>query len=78
MSDVIVLSILVMWFMYIGFASGLFGFTVKIGIHEQMNKFPHILWRYVWPKLLNGITRKPEDIWIYKWLWFYISFKRDI
>lgn len=46
---------------------------VKVGRHKGMNRFPHVLWRYILPKHLNTITRKPCEPKIYKWLWWHIS-----
>ena len=48
---------------------------MKIGIHKVHNKFPHILWRYICPVWLNCNTWKLGELKVYKWLWFYISFK---
>jgi hypothetical protein len=45
---------------------------MRIGIHKVHNRFPFIL-RYLWPRLLNGITRSVNDVKIYKWLWWFIE-----
>ena len=45
---------------------------MRIGIHKVHNRFPYIL-RYLWPRLLNGITRGVNDAKIYKWLWWFIE-----
>lgn len=45
---------------------------MRIGIHKMHNSFPFIFY-YIWPRLLNKITRDYFDTKIYKWLWWYIE-----
>lgn len=45
---------------------------INVGIHKKHNEFPHVF-RYIIPRLLNGVTRDIGDVRIYKWMWFYLS-----
>ena len=60
--------------MWLGFGRSKEGvvMNLKISLHRTHNKFPNILWKYIWPKWLNCITWKKGDPKVYKWLWFAI------
>ena len=45
---------------------------MHISRHKVHNHFPHIL-HYLWPRLLNGVTRGHNDVKLYKWLWWVIE-----